>query len=135
MLDTSRKFPEFFIFSLFSRRMLDGGTGMDGTEKQKNNNSDTLIRDIPYIVHESITVKQERTIKRLMTALVFAIALMFLSNAIWLWAWMQYDYVSEESTVDVDSRNGIATYVGGSSGVITYGTGDGQSQAQNKDTP
>ena len=115
--------------------MLDGGAEMDGTEKQKNNNSDTFNRDIAYIVHESITVKQERTIKRLITALVFAIALIFLSNAIWLYAWMQYDYVSEESTVDVDSSNGIATYVGGSSGVITYGTSDGQSQTQNEDTP
>lgn len=102
--------------------MLDGGAKMDGTEKQKNNNSDTFNSAIPYIVHESITVKQERTIKRLMTALVFAIALMFLSNAIWLYAWMQYDYASETSTVDVDSSNGIATYVGGNSGVIDYGS-------------
>lgn len=101
------------------------------TEKQKNNNSDTFNSAIPYIVHESITVKQERTIKRLMTALVFAIALMFLSNAIWLYAWMQYDYVSED--VSIDSHEGIATYANGVGGSINYGTNN--SETQNEDTP
>jgi hypothetical protein len=95
--------------------------------------NDDTFSPVPYLVHESITVKQERTIKRLVTALVFAIALIFLSNAIWLWAWMQYDYVSEESAIDVDSSNGIATYVGGSSGVITYGTDNGEAQNENED--
>lgn len=86
---------------------------------------------LPYLAHESITVKQERTIKRLITALIFCISLMFLSNAIWLWAWMQYDYVSED--VSINDHNGIATYANGIGGSINYG--EYQGQAQDEDTP
>ena len=79
------------------------------------NEKDDMIL-VPYIVHEGIQVRLERTIKRLVTALILTILLLFASNALWLNAWMQYDYVSEESavtnTVDVDGKNGIATYVG-----------------------
>ncbi len=72
---------------------------------------------VPYIVHEGVQVRLERTIKRLVCALILTILLMFATNALWLWSWMQYDYVSEDSTIntntiDVDGKNGIATYVG-----------------------
>lgn len=72
---------------------------------------------VPYIVHEGVQVRLERTIKRLVYALILTILLMFASNGLWLWAWMQYDYVSEDSTVntntiDVDGKNGTATYIG-----------------------
>lgn len=64
---------------------------------------------IPYFVHEGDMARGERTIKKLMIALVVAIALIFASNAIWLYAWMQYDYVNTDSssTVDIDSKDGI----------------------------
>lgn len=71
---------------------------------------------VPYIVHEGVQVRLERTIKRLILALIMTIILMFVSNGLWIWAWVQYDYVSEDSaitnTVDVDGKNGAATYVG-----------------------
>lgn len=71
---------------------------------------------VPYIVHEGVQVRLERTIKRLIIALIMTIILMFASNGLWLWAWMQYDYESEDSaitnTIDVDGKNGAATYVG-----------------------
>lgn len=59
---------------------------------------------VPYIVHESAMARNERAIKRLVVALIVAIALMFASNAFWLWAWMQYDYTGEETVVQQDGE-------------------------------
>jgi hypothetical protein len=55
---------------------------------------------VPYIVHESAQARNERTVKRLVIALIVAIVLIFASNAIWLYAWMQYDYESEETVTE-----------------------------------
>lgn len=78
---------------------------------------------VPYIVHETAMAQSERHIKRLWIALIVAIALIFVSNAVWLWAWMQYDYsaetYTEEVTVDSDD-GGDANYVG-NDGDIVYG--------------
>ena len=77
---------------------------------------------VPYIVHESSEARHERREKRLLYAIMLALALLFLSNAVWLWAWLQFDYgiETEESVVDIDA-GGIATYVG-EDGEINYGT-------------
>ena len=64
---------------------------------------------VPYIVHEAAVSRMERTNKRLIIALIIAILL----NVAWLIAWTSYDYASEESTVEVDARDGIANYIGG----------------------
>ena len=88
---------------------------------------------IPYFVHEGIMVRFERTIKRLIIALIIAVVLMFASNAAWLYSWMQYDYVSEETVTTVDSDgDGIANYTGGDGGVI-YGEGNGTKDNQVSD--
>jgi hypothetical protein len=73
---------------------------------------------VPYIVHESAQARNERTVKRLVIALIVAIALIFASNAIWLYAWMQYDYTSEESVVDVDANDGVANYIGNDGDIV-----------------
>ena len=65
---------------------------------------------IPYIAHEAEQARSERHIKRLIVALVVAVILMFASNAMWLWAWLQYDY--DSYTVEMDSGDGIANYIG-----------------------
>lgn len=59
---------------------------------------------VPYIVHESAMARQERHIKRLVIALIVAIALIFASNAAWLYAWCQYDYSGEETVYDQDGE-------------------------------
>lgn len=53
---------------------------------------------VPYIVYEGAQAKNERTVKRLVIALIIAICLIFASNTLWLYAWMKYDYVSEDQT-------------------------------------
>jgi hypothetical protein len=74
---------------------------------------------VPYIVYEGEQVRNERNIKRLVIALVITIMLLFATNALWLSAWLQYDYVGEETLettktkdVLVNADNGTANYVG-----------------------
>jgi hypothetical protein len=75
-------------------------------------------RSVPFAVHESAMARNERTVKRLVIALIAAIVLIFASNAIWLYAWMQYDYSSEESVVDVDANDGVANYIGNDGDIV-----------------
>lgn len=44
---------------------------------------------VPYIAHELSVARMDRQIKRCWIALIFAISLLFVSNAAWLYAWMQ----------------------------------------------
>lgn len=78
-------------------------------------NKNMAHRDVPYLVYEATQARNERTIKKLIIVVVIAIALMFISNAIWLYAWMQYDYVSEETSYwqDGEGINSINTRVNG----------------------
>lgn len=86
-------------------------------------------RDVPYLVYEATQARNERTIKRLITALIIAIALIFASNAIWLYAWLQYDYISEDITVD-SQDGGNANYIG-HDGDINNGTSESETEATN----
>lgn len=87
---------------------------------------------IPYVVHEGSLARMERIIKRLVLALIITIILLFASNAIWLYAWMQYDYSSSESTetVTIDGKDGIANYIG-NDGDITNGTDNSEKINEN----
>lgn len=96
---------------------------------------------VSYYVHEGILARNERTIKRLIIALVIAFVLIFASNGLWLWAWSQYDYVSTDSTttttdssfVNIDSKDGVANYIG-NNGDITNGADNGIKNNNNKKT-
>lgn len=81
-------------------------------------------KDVPFIVHEGIMSRMERNIKRLFILLMVAIACLVVTNAVWIYAWMQYDYSGNE-TVTVDGRSGTANYIG-EDGVITNGEDSGQ---------
>ena len=76
--------------------------------------------NVPYIVHEAAMARNERNVKRMVVALVAAIALLFASNALWLWAWMQYDYESYEAITD----NGGDANIIGNDGDIYNGYGE-----------
>lgn len=62
-------------------------------------------KDVPYIVYEGAITHQERTIKRLIIALVISIILIFASNAIWLHYIQQYDFQSYEYSQDGEGVN------------------------------
>lgn len=74
---------------------------------------------VPYIVHESSMARMERQVKRGWIALIVAVCLLFVSNAAWLYAWMQYDYTSEKVIVDVNSDDGgNANYIGNDGDIV-----------------
>lgn len=78
-------------------------------------------RDIPYLVYEATQARNERAVKRLVTALIIAIALMFTSNAIWLYAWTQYDYIETEEELKVHittEGGGDANYIGNDGDIL-----------------
>ena len=79
--------------------------------KNKNYTEEEKMMTVPYVAHQSAAARQERQIRRMWIALIVAIAFVFASNAIWLYAWMQYDYSSEEIIVDAED-NGNANYIG-----------------------
>ena len=65
---------------------------------------------IPYIAFEAEMARHERTIKRLLIALVVAIALLFVSNVAWLFFFNQFDYATDTVTQELDTGN--ANYIG-----------------------
>ena len=69
-----------------------------------------MEKDVPYIVFEGQMARNERSIKRLIIALIIAVILIFATNMAWLYAWNLYDYSTE--TVEIDSGEGIANYIG-----------------------
>lgn len=76
--------------------------------------------NIPYIVYESAQSKNERTVKRLVIALVIAIALIFISNLAWLYAWSQYDYESSETSTTY-TQDGYGTNIIGDMNEVDNG--------------
>ena len=83
-------------------------------------------KQIPYIAYESEMARHERTIKRLLVAVVISVVLLFASNVAWLWFFNQFDYASDMVSLD-SSEEGNASYMGaGASGVIDNGRGKSQ---------
>ena len=69
------------------------------------------VPSIPFVAYESEMTRNERHIKRLIVALIAAVAAIFLSNAAWLYAWCQYDYTGEVITI-ASADGGNANYIG-----------------------
>ena len=88
---------------------------------------------VPYIVHESTVARMERTTRRLIIALLFTIVLWFTSNALWLLAWINYDYIGTETTTttEVDGTDGIANYIGNNGDIAN---GENKNDNNNPDT-
>ena len=84
--------------------------------------------NVPYIVHESSMARMERQTKRLWVAVVVAIVLLFASGAIFTYAWLQYDYSSEETIYQQDGEG--TNIIGNSNEVDNYGAESDSSEAQ-----
>lgn len=83
---------------------------------------------VPYIVYESAEAKSERTIKRLIIALIITVILMVATNIIWIIEFCSFDY--EKTTTTVDAGGGTANFIG-QDGDISYGTSDGENTQEN----
>lgn len=88
-----------------------------------NCNADGVV--IPYVVHEAEMARAERNAFRLWVVIIVCIALLFVSNALWLWAWTSYDYVSEET---VYTQDGQGTNIIGNSNEVLNGSTDNNPQ-------
>ena len=75
------------------------------------------LEKIPFVVYESAQARSERTIKRLILALIIVTAMLFVSNIIWVYEWTQYDYVSSQD-IDIDGKDGIANYIGANGSIV-----------------
>ena len=78
-----------------------------------------MDKSVPYIVFEGEQARHERTVKRLVIALLISITMLFASNLAWLWFFNQFDITSEEIMVD-GTEQGNANYIG-ADGVINNG--------------
>ena len=89
-------------------------------------------KDVPYIVYESEAASHERTVKRLLIALLITIVLMVGTNMAWLYVWNQYDFSSESYTIETDEESNANLLGAGANenGVINNGNEGG---VQNQD--
>jgi hypothetical protein len=88
-------------------------------------------KDVPYIVYESESARHERTVKRLLTALLITILLMVGTNMAWLYVWNQYDFSSEEYTVESETDGNSNMLQAGMNGVINNGIEDTSEEEDN----
>lgn len=88
---------------------------------------------IPYIVHESILARMERTIKRLWILCIIIFVAFVVSNGMWVYYEGQFTTVETVETVeqDVDTGDGTAmvTGIGDINGARTS-----ESNKEDKDT-
>lgn len=76
-----------------------------------------LPENIPYIAYDMAQARNERHIKRMIVALIVAVALMFATNIAWIWVWNSYEYSTEEILVD-SYDGGNANYIGNDGDII-----------------
>ena len=93
------------------------------------NNNDNII--ISRIAFERMQSKDERNDKWRNLTIIILIVLLVLTNAMWLWAWNQYDYVDDYTSIEADDGSN-ANYIG-HNGDITNG-GTDNTQTEIKDT-
>lgn len=68
-------------------------------------------KDVPYIVHESIMARMERTIRRLWILCIILILLLAGTNAAWIWYENSFEDVVITAEQSADTGNNYA--VGG----------------------
>lgn len=64
--------------------------------------------NVPYIVHEGMLSRMERTQKRLYIIILVLISLLVLSN----FGWLYYENQFEEVHIEQDSERGVNNYIG-----------------------
>lgn len=83
-------------------------------------------KDVPYIVHEGIMTRLERTIERLWILAIILIILLFGSNAGWIW--YESQYVDNETIIEAEQDGEGINVIGG--GDVNYGA-EGQDNEEN----
>lgn len=73
------------------------------------NNNDNII--MSRLAFERMQSKDERNDRWRNIIIVFLIVLLVITNAMWLWAWNQYDYIDDYTSVEADDGSN-ANYIG-----------------------
>lgn len=82
---------------------------------------------VPYVVHEADMARMERGNKRLSVLASVLVALLFITNALWVWLWNQYEYVDTVTTSVTQDGEGNNIYGDGNevdNGADSYNNGD-----------
>ena len=61
---------------------------------------------VPYVVHESALARAERTIKRMWITCLVLIALLVVTNAMWIWYNSQFEDVTTQISSEAVAGNG-----------------------------
>lgn len=81
---------------------------------------------VPFVAYEAEMDRQERRFRRLIRIVIALIAAIVIMNGAWLYAWMQYDYVSYEAVTDA---GGDANVIGNDGDIY-----NGDSKTQETDS-
>lgn len=84
------------------------------------NNNDNII--MSRLAFERMQSKDERNDRWRNIIIILLIILLVATNAMWLWAWNQYDYVDDYTSVEADDGSN-ANYIG-HNGDINNGSSD-----------
>lgn len=84
-------------------------------------------KNVPYIVHEGIVTRLERTIEKLWILCIILVLLLVGTNAVWIY--YENQFMDTEVTQEVDTGNGDATVTG--VGDIIYGEGETNGEETN----
>jgi hypothetical protein len=81
---------------------------------------------IPFVVHEADMTRMERTNRRVWILCIILIALLFATNAGWLYYESQFQYFENTVEQEVDTGEGDATVIG-------IGDYNGESETNNNE--
>lgn len=94
-------------------------------------NNDNIV--MSRIAFERMQSKDERNDRWRNLTIIILIVLLVITNAMWLWAWNQYDYVDEYSEIEMDTGEGGDNNYIGNNGDINNGTNEGNEKNTIKD--
>ena len=98
------------------------------------NNNDNII--MSRLAFERMQSKDEKNDRWRNITIIVLIILLVVTNAMWLIAWNQYDYVdTEEYSVDLDADDGgNANYIGNDGDIYNGESNSNKTQNTDKDT-
>ena len=68
---------------------------------------------VPFIVHEGMMARAERTAKRLWITILLLIVLLVGTNGLWIWYESQFQYYQTTQEVTRESNHGDNSFIGG----------------------
>lgn len=77
--------------------------------KVENNENNIIMSKFAF---ERMQAKDEVNDRWRNITIIVLIVLLVVTNAMWLIAWNQYDYIEDDYSVQVDGGSGVANYIG-----------------------